>query len=402
MSAPLVVLLYDRTFVAGSFAAAWRGRGNYSTLAWRRLGCLWIYLVASLGGNRGGSTGFGAGVSWWDYLLIQFPAIVHYLRLVVWPDPLVFEYGPVPIHPLGLAFSAALVIGLLVLTGVGLVRRSSSAFWGVWFFAILAPTSLVPGAIQMISEHRMYLASFAVITLAVVAADAGLDRWAHPYGRSLAGLTAGVIAGVFAGVTFERNHDYRSALSLWSDTVAKRPAHALACYNLANELSKSPDGVAEALAQYGEALKLNARLPLVHYNMAVLLEALPDKAFEAVDHYRQAVAIDPTYGAAYNNLAAALVRQGRPNEAVADFEEALRLNPSSSAISSNLGTTFFLCGRFSDAMDSYQRALRIEPDDPSTERNLGLALQKLGRDAEAQAHFGRAARLEEPGQTARP
>ena len=47
-------------------------------------------------GNRGGSAGFGAGVGSWAYLCTQFGAIVHYLKLCLWPHPLLFDYGRTP------------------------------------------------------------------------------------------------------------------------------------------------------------------------------------------------------------------------------------------------------------------------------------------------------------------
>ena len=91
VSAPLMVLLYDRTFVAGSFREAWRRRyGLYLALAgtWLLLG----WLVA-WSGTRGSSAGFGIGVGCWEYLGTQFGAILNYLKLCVWPHPLVFYYG---------------------------------------------------------------------------------------------------------------------------------------------------------------------------------------------------------------------------------------------------------------------------------------------------------------------
>ena len=92
VSAPVLALLLDRAFVAGSFAEAWRRRrGFYAGLA-----ATWILLIAllaSTGGNRGGSVGIGVDISWGDYVLTQFPALLHYVRLAFWPVPLVFEYG---------------------------------------------------------------------------------------------------------------------------------------------------------------------------------------------------------------------------------------------------------------------------------------------------------------------
>lgn len=91
VSAPLMVLLYDRTFVASSVREAWRQR-------WRLylgLGATWILLgwLVVNAGSRGGTAGFGAGLAWPAYALTQFGAIIRYLQLAVWPHPLVLDYG---------------------------------------------------------------------------------------------------------------------------------------------------------------------------------------------------------------------------------------------------------------------------------------------------------------------
>ncbi|MGA3008404.1 MAG: hypothetical protein ABSE59_11000, partial [Opitutaceae bacterium] len=158
VSAPLMVLLYDRTFVAGSFRAAWRQRRKYYfTLAgtWLLLG----YLVIATGG-RGTSAGFGLKVPWWSYALTQFRAIVRYLRLSFWPHPLVFYYGTtLATRPAEIIPYALIVLLLAIGTVFALWRRPAIGFLGCWFFAILAPSSsIVPVVTETMSEHRMYLA----------------------------------------------------------------------------------------------------------------------------------------------------------------------------------------------------------------------------------------------------
>src|SRR5579859_6195074 len=71
--APLMVLLYDRTFITGSFSQAWKQRRQlYVGLAstWAVLG----YLVMTTG-SHGGTASFGSGFTWWQYALIQCRAI---------------------------------------------------------------------------------------------------------------------------------------------------------------------------------------------------------------------------------------------------------------------------------------------------------------------------------------
>ena len=171
ITAPVMVLLFDRTFAAGSFAEAWRRRRSY----YLALGATWlllIALVAGTGGNRSGSVGFGTGVSWAAYVMTQFQAIATYLRLACWPHPLVFEYGTFWVTAAQAAPYAAAVALLAAGTTWALVRMPALGFLGFWFFGILAPTSLAPGTTQMIVEHRMYLPLAALAVLFVLAVHA--------------------------------------------------------------------------------------------------------------------------------------------------------------------------------------------------------------------------------------
>ena len=74
VTAPLLVLLYDRTFVAGTFRAAWQRRRPF----YLGLAATWLllaFLVWDSGGQRGEAAGFGLGMSWWNYALTQCRAI---------------------------------------------------------------------------------------------------------------------------------------------------------------------------------------------------------------------------------------------------------------------------------------------------------------------------------------
>ena len=127
VSAPLIVLLYDRTFCAGSFREAWRHRhGFYLALAgaWLVLGLL----VASAGYLRRAVNPDLQEFTWWSYLLTQPGVIVHYLRLAVWPSPLCLEYGWPPARTVSDVFFPAILVGsLLGLTLWALVKRPA---WG--------------------------------------------------------------------------------------------------------------------------------------------------------------------------------------------------------------------------------------------------------------------------------
>jgi len=393
-TAPLLVLLYDRTFVAGTFRAAWRRRsGFYGCLAatWLPL----VALVASTGGNRGGTAGFGIGVAWWHYVLTQAEAIARYLWLSVWPGRLVFDYEPLRAWDEGRAVPYALVVAPLVAaTAWALLRpgRPGSAgralgFAGAWFFGILAPTSLLPSGVQAIAEHRMYLPLAAVVAVLVIGLYSVLGRT-----PALALLLAAALG--LGCATARRGEDYRSNLALWADTVAKRPGNAFAQNNLGQALFLQ-GRVAEAEARYVQALQLDPGNALAHYNLANIL-GNDGRTSRAISEYAEALKLQPDLFEAHNNLGLAFWKTGRLPDAIAEFEATLRLHPDSFEAHCNLAEVLAQAGRLPEAIVQYGQALRIEPASAAVEENLGLALAQVDRVPEAITHFEAAVRID-PG-----
>jgi tetratricopeptide (TPR) repeat protein len=383
VSAPLLVLLYDRTFVAGSFRAAWRRRWRlYVGLAatWVLLG----WLVASTGGNRGGTFGAAGWGAWWSYWLTQFEAVVCYLRLAFWPHPLVFAYGVLRVDRLAqVAPYVLIVVTLLGATGVALWRRPVPGFLGFGFFALLAPTSLLPGTLQTIVEHRMYLPLAAVIALVVGTVYAGLGR------RSLAVFFA--LAAVEGGLTFQRNADYRTDLTLWQDTVAKAPDSGFAQSGVGTALY-SRGQLPEAMRCYAAALRLQPDMPVNHYNMGVVLIRM-DHWEEAAVEFAEVLRLNPRHYPAHYQLGIVLTRVGRPEDALAHFAQALKIMPGMLEVHHRWGLALFKLGRVADAVGHYVEELQLDPANAAAESDLGSALFQLGRVPEAVAHFEQALRL---------
>jgi len=381
--APVLVFLYDRTFVAGSFREAWRRRRGLHLL----LAATWLPLlgfVAATGWDRGGTAGFDVGVVPGAYWLTQFPAVARYLALSLWPYPQVFEYGTFWIHhAVELVPGVLIVVPLVAATLAALRRRPAAGFLGAWFFAILAPTSVVPGTIQMIVEHRMYLPVGAVITAVVLGAHAAAGR------RSLAAFAA--LAVAFGFLTVCRNADYRSELALWGDTVAKRPDNARARSGLGVALYHA-GRLDEAIANYEIALRFTPGDAETIDNLGVSLEHA-GRNYEAIRCYEMAVRLKPNFPEAFSNLGNALRRDGRLTEAIAQYHHALDLRPDFAETYYNLGGALDLAGRTAEAIASYETALRLRPDYFEARLNLGNVLLGAGRIAGAIAQYDRCDQL---------
>lgn len=384
-SAPLIVLLYDRTFLAGSFRDAWaRRRGVFAAL-FATLALLLALVVSTHG--RAHTVGFGSGVAWWRYSLTQLVGIVRYLRLSLWPSALVFDYGTGLEAPtLRMLPCALLVAGLVAATLWALVRRPALGFLGAVFFSVLAPSSsILPVVTETLAEHRMYLPLAPLVILAVIALQRLLRGAALP---ACLGLAAALLLATQA-----RNETYRDEATLWRDSVAKFPENERAHYNLACVLEKDPGTLGEAIGQYQEAVRLRPDYEMAQGNLASALQS-GGRTSEAIPHFEEAIRLKPGRAETHNNLGNALMGEGRVSEAVAQFSEALRLRPSYVEARNGLGCALEkVPGRGNDAVAEFREAVRIDPAFYQAHFNLGNTLKGLGRNDEAVAEYREASRL---------
>jgi tetratricopeptide (TPR) repeat protein len=287
--------------------------------------------------HRYHTVGFGLGVGPGSYLLTQARAIALYLRLGLWPRPLVIDYGTALVPSLGAVWpQGLLVLALLGLTAWALVRRPALGFLGGAFFAILAPSSsFIPLVTQPIAEHRMYLPLAAVVVLAF----AGLQAWGGR--RSL--LLCPAAAGLLAFATARRVADYRAEVPLWQEALAVNPRNDRAWLDLGTLWSHRGRGE------------------------------------EAIACFRRALALDPGQADAHFDLAAECDRAGRLGEAIPQYREAERLDPARPNAPYYLGLALARSGRLDEALEQLSRAAALRPDSAAARRALAQVRAALGR-----------------------
>jgi Flp pilus assembly protein TadD len=357
VTAPLLIFFYDAFFLSRSFPEAFnKHRSLYFGLfaSWLLLATL---LISS--GTHGGTVGFGIRIAWQYYALTQCGAILNYLRLCFWPSPLIFDYGGEVTVDFWKALPSILGLGALLFgTLYALWKKPGLGFAGVAFFLILAPTSSVlPINTQTIAEHRMYLPLAAVVAATVIAGYAFarnvLPRFVETeIEKQLVSRSAPVAGAVLAIValgatTIERNQDYLSEVTIWGDTVAKRPESG------------------RALTNYGRALGMTGDTQ------------------GAIRQLTRAIELEPDNWDARNNLGAALATIGGLPEAIAQLEATLKTRPEDSSAHTNLGVALVKAGRIDEGIEHYRAALAIDPELVEAQNNLGNALARQGKVKEA-------------------
>jgi tetratricopeptide (TPR) repeat protein len=396
VTAPVIVLLYDRTFVSGSFRQAWSRHWHL----YLGLASSWLLLGYLMGGLQNRSVGYGLGLTWWGYALTECRGVMQYLRLAIWPHPLVFDYGDgftagVAISHVAEAAPYALILAILVVGVLFELRRHPAlGFVGAWFLVILAPSSsVVPIAGQPMAEHRMYLPLAAVVAMVVVGAfEIGKRLFNKQQGVALGCMASGAVAVLFSFLTIQRNRDYGSELTIWQDTVRKCPNNPRAQNNLGFALVQLGRRQ-EAMGRYELALQIQPDYAEAHNNLGLAL-LQQGNLQQAIGHYEQALRIKPDLAKAHNNLGNALLRMGQVPEAIGHYEQALQLRPDLAEAHNGLGYALLQIGRVSEAIEQYEQALRIKPDYADGYNNLGLALVQQGRLLEAISHWEQALRID--------
>ena len=400
VTAPVVVVLYDRVFLFDSMREAWRSRkGLYGGLA---LGWLEFAVLVP---PRAGTVGFGSRVSVWTYLLNQTQMITQYLKLTLWPHALVLDYGPARRLMLtDVLPQAALVVALVVLTGIALVTRPMAGFLGAWFFITLAPSSsFVPIATEVGAERRMYLPLAGVVVLAVIGAYLGFEKISEkvggkiaPRARVLSAIAAlSIVVISLAYATAQRNHEYSSSVALLQTSVDRWP-HGRAHFNLAAVL-KEQGRADEAIAHLRVAVTDD---PQAQYVLGSELydRGQFDEAIKELRGFIDRVGRNPasTYESvvALNLLALSLAQQRKLPQAVDEFQIALQMDPDNAGLHGNLAFILLQQNDFEGARQHYEEYLKSHAGSAFVLTNLATALQQLGRIEEAKERFGQALALD--------
>ncbi len=338
VSAPLVVLVYDRLFLCRAFKEVFHRRwGLYLPLA-----STWALLVMLLGHGSEAAPGavhvsvyVSRDVYWTalpTYALMQLAAIVRYLGLCFWPHPLIVDYGHLPTGTVSLnPTHAIIVLFLLAATVRAFTKQPRLAFLSLWFFAILAPSStIIPVVGQPIAEKRMYLPLAGVVVIVVLGVYAlGRRIWdrlgAPEHLREVVGqlavLAMGVAVALALGrVTVRRNWDYRSGLAIWDDTIAKQPNNwrAWLCRGVAHGNRSSHD---KAISDFNRAIELYPAYTRAFYNRAIMYEK-KGRHQESIDDFGKAIELKPNYAEAYYGRAMLHLAGGDYQKARADAEKA--------------------------------------------------------------------------------
>jgi tetratricopeptide (TPR) repeat protein len=367
VSAPLIVLLFDRAFVSGSLAGALRK----SWPLYIALAATWILLLGlSAGSPHSGATGFERAPPAYVWWFTQAKILWMYLKLVIWPSPLLIHYKlPLVTTPLEICQYVVPLLLLGIGTLVLLWRNHPLGFLGTWIFAILSPTFVIPVVTEMAAERRMYLPLAALVVLFVVGgyelarsiARRKMSSESAPTIRPAMIAVPTLIIAIACGLaSVHRLQVYHQPVELWQQVLRSQPENETAHLALGKYFDDAGD-LASAATHFREAVHLEPELAQARFNLGVTL--IKTNAYsEAAAQFSAGAELAPADIRMFINRALALGLAGRNDEALIAYQSALSMSPDDWTLYNNLGEVLKNMGRHQEAIEAYRQALRLNPN----------------------------------------
>ena len=150
----------------------------------------------------------------------------------------------------------------------------------------------------------------------------------------------------------------------------------------------------QAVLAFNKIIEINPKNASAHYNLGNVLKD-KGQTLDAIEAYTKALELKSDYEAAYNNLVAALQRQGRPGEQ--RQQNALKIYKKSILVRAEHADTLFYQGvefqeqgKVEEAINTYKEAISLWPDYAEAYNNMGNALKEQGKLGEAIDAFNKA------------
>jgi len=349
----------------------------------------------------GGSLGANLGTG--------FKLFVHYLRMVVYPSPLLADYlGKVFPVSTGLleptTILAALLFAGYILLSVWLFARLPAVALGLlWFLVTIVPVLQLIPFHELAADHFLYV---PLVGIAIVVAGL-VERLRRMIPGFVIGLALVLLTVTCGWAVVRRNQDWQNKEALWESTYRNAPDSYRANANL-GQIYFSQGRIEDGIRLTRRATELDPSNALPYGNLGAMYytvaqrdrnagrinEALSMQA-SAQEYLEKALQLEPAnpftlsnLGNTYKELALIYDSQGRPGDALRAREKAeeIYLKAMSSPdlrldvkrIWFNLGLLKIDGGRYEEAVDYLRRYLSVFPSDGNAGYWMGVALFNLG------------------------
>ncbi len=314
-----------------------------------------------------------------------FYVLLFYIRLLLFPHPLVFYYGynMIPVVNFSnpwVILSIVIHLALFAYAILKIREKHILSFCILFYFVTISMyANFVKQPTGIVAERFLYIASIS-FTIALTYFIFKLFR--QPFGETVKPGNAWKITGIallllipYTAKTITRNKDWKSEISLFTHDLKYLDKSAKAHYILANALKSE---MIEEIKQTGDQTGYEGRVERINTLLKQTTEIYPgyfeawntlgemssmmqqdyDQAFY---YFGKAAEVKPTYAPAWFNMGYAHQQLGRYREAIPCYWKAFNLDTTDVRTLSNLGACYSKVDKVDSAIYVNQQIMKIRP-----------------------------------------
>ena len=296
-------------------------------------------------------------------ILTAIAILGRYLKLLVFPHPLVFDYSfnQIPLATFTDVYFLAGFIAHVALLIYGFQRARAKDIMGfaiLFYFITISVSSNIFMIIgSSMGERFLYTPSLGYcmgIALLISkwvpnVAETGAVKLLDAIKKPVVLLPLLVLLSGYSLKTITRNPVWKDNYTLYSNDVLLSPNSTRTHYYLGNYLVKPEvwEGKSDA------------------YRDSVL--------YKGIASLRKSIEIYPSFADSWIQMGVAYYKMNKPDSAMVCYQEALKLNPGNATIHNNIGTVYFSKGMYKESLDAFLKATQLDPRYSEAHANAGSA-----------------------------
>jgi len=287
-----------------------------------------------------------------------------YLKILIFPHPLVFDYSfnQIPLVGAGdlkFLISALVYSGLLVFAILKLKSKNIFSFAILFLLITISISSNLFITIgSSMGERFLYAPSFgfcfAVACLILKAGKIVNETLPGKFpdllfkNKTVLLLFAVLLLG-YSIKTVARNPVWKDNYSLYSNDVLLSPNSTRTHYYLGNYLVKPEAWEGKGAEEKNRTLRMG------------------------IDELKKSVSIYPGFSDAWTQMGVAYFKLSNSDSAMICYQKALALNPGYPTIHNNIGTIYFSNHQYPEALSAFLKATQLDPRYAEAHANAGSA-----------------------------
>lgn len=305
----------------------------------------------------------------WVNIGTAFYILIFYVKLLIFPHPLVYYYGYNTIPLVNLAniyviISILFYLAIFVYSIIKIKEKHILSFAILYFLiTIVMYSNIIIKAPGIVGERFLFAPSlgFAIVIAYFIFKlfNINTENKNIKIKTALKPLLLTIIILIpYTAKTFTRNKNWRTHLSLYS-----------------NDIKYNSNSV-KANLLYASVLthELN-----IDNEYGIDISKIPEKQKLIINSYEKALELWPENYEAENNLGSFYSNNLKDyNSAIQHFKKAIELNPDIDEPYFNLGYAYENLNKYEKAIEAYKKAIKVNPENINVRSFLANLYNKIG------------------------